>query len=223
MIRTLTHNAIVGVYITSAISPPSGAVRGDGNSFVCRLDGPEAACYRWVGKQDKNVRSVSVDSPTVRGDFTRSQFGLFLESCIMIGGSEVKGENAVHLNGDLSSCLFGASDTFGNEPLAPHDPSGAAMVGDIEVLCGTKSVNQARATGALSVKRRMWSADGDSERDSHGRRRHGDSESQFSARQAIGGSSPAIPNPLLGFVEAAKSRTRSLSGSDYTALAANEV
>lgn len=223
IIRTLTHDAVVGVYITSAISPPSGAVRGDGNSFVCRLDGPEAACYRWVGSNDLGGRSVSVDGH-ITGDFTRSQFGLFLDSCIMIGGSEIKGENAVYLNADLSTCLFGTSDTFGNGQLAPHDPSGAAMVADIEVLCGTRSVKQAKASGALDVKRRNWSVDAESERDSYGRRRHGNSESKAPTILAKKSGSPApASNPILGLGDVSQQRTRSFSGTDYTALAGNEV
>lgn len=221
VIKTLTHNAIIGVYITAAISPPSGAVRGDGNSFICRLDGPEAACYRWVGKIPANTRST--DNPLSSDSFTRSQFGIFLSNSIMIGGSDIKGENAVHLNGDLSSCFFGASDTFGNGPLAPHDPHGVAMISDIEVLCGSRSVNQARASGALDMKSRMWSMDTDDDIDSFVRRRHGDKESSGSIKRIVSGESPLTENPVLGFVEGAKGRGRSFSGSDYTALAGNEV
>lgn len=223
VIKTLKESAIVGVYITSAISPPSGAVRGDGNSFVCRLDGPEAGCYRWVGKSEKNTSSASLDSLASSNAFTRSQFGLFLESCILIGGSQVKGENAVHISGDLSSCIFGASDTFGNGPLAPHDPSGRTMISDVEVLCGTKSVLQAKASGALDVKRRMWSVDADTGRDSKGWRRHGDSESK--GVEVLTASEPdtTAVNPILGFVESGKLRGRSFSGSDYAALSGNEV
>jgi hypothetical protein len=247
IVRTLTQGAIVGVFIASAISPPSGAVRGDGNSFVCRLDGPEAGCYRWVGKKDLShgsASSSSLDSgpgspsPSPGVSFTRNQFGVFKDDCIMIGGSELKGENALYLSGDLSTVVFGASDTFGNAPLAAHDPSGTAAVADIEVLCGAKSVLQAQASGALDVKRRMWST-ADAEKES-GQRRHGDSESKGNRKYTLDGSTSApathtdthtgggnalgTVNPIFtSFGGAERKRTISFSGSDYAALAANEV
>lgn len=218
LLRTLTHGSVVGVYITSAISPPSGAIRGDGNSFVCRLDGPEAACYRWVGRTADNSDS-STDELVKSNNFTRSQFGLFLDSCIMIGGSQVKGENALYLSSDLAYCVFGSSDTFGNTQLAPHDPNGAAIVADLEVLCGAKSYNQAQSTGVLDVKRRMWTMD--SLATGRGGRVRGDSDQEGLTNYCINKKSSHTINPIMSSPE--NTKTVPYSGIDYTALTDNEV
>lgn len=206
IIKTLQHDALVAAFITSPISPPSGAVRGDGNCFVCRLDGPEAACYRWVGRND-SVSSMGATSPG--GNFTRSQFSIFRESNIMIGGSEVRGENAIYIDSDLSSCFFGASDTFGNPQLAPNDANGrSAPVADLEVLCGKRSMMVAVAKGDLDDKKRQWSVSEDGDPD-HKKRQIVDILRYEPTPTASG------LNPLLD-------RSRATSG-DYTALAGNEV
>jgi hypothetical protein len=147
IVRTLQNDCLVAAFITTTISPPSGEIRGDGNSFVCRLDGPDAACYRWIGK-DKNEE--------LQHKFTNNQFGVFSEKNIMIGGSREKGENAIFIDSDLSTCFFGVSDTFGNPQLAPNDSNGrSSLVAGVEVLCGVQSISRAQEN--TDYGKRLWS------------------------------------------------------------------
>jgi hypothetical protein len=48
LIKSVEIEAVIGIYLSSTISPPSNNTRGDGSSFCFRLDGPDGACYRWA-------------------------------------------------------------------------------------------------------------------------------------------------------------------------------
>ena len=152
LVKTLLEESVVGVFITSAISPPSDNIRGDGNCFVCRLDGSNAACYRWIGK--------SGHRPAHQSKFTENQFAIFNKSYVMIGGSEDLAENALFIDADLSTCLFGASDTFGNPCLATNGLNGQpAIISAVELFCGAKSISAAILSSGGNYSKRLWQTD----------------------------------------------------------------
>jgi hypothetical protein len=152
LIKTLLEESIVGVFITSSISPPSNSIRGDGNCFVCRLDGSSAACYRWIGK--------IVNASANHSKFTENQFAIFNKSYITIGGSEDSAENALYIDADLSTCFFGSSDTFGNPCLAANGLNGQpAIISAVELFCGTNSVTSAITISGGDYSKRLWKTD----------------------------------------------------------------
>lgn len=63
LIKSVEIEAVVGVYISSAISPPSSHTRGDGSCFCFRLDGPDGACYRWA-LINHQYAGITLPSPT---------------------------------------------------------------------------------------------------------------------------------------------------------------
>ena len=182
LVRTLQTSSVVGVFITSAISPPSESIRGDGNCFVCRLDGPEAACYRWIGKK---ILTSSQTHNRGNKTATKDQFAIFSESHIMIGGSADYGENALFIDSELSSCHFGVSDTFGNPQLASNGVNGrAATIADIELFCGTRSVNiEMSDTGNYS--KRVWKSEQCSYKDSTRKKESESSTIEYSDQNSV--------------------------------------
>lgn len=69
LIKSVEMEAVVGVYVSSVISPPSSHTRGDGSCFCFRLDGPDGACYRWALI---NHQYVGITLPTPTGPDTKT-------------------------------------------------------------------------------------------------------------------------------------------------------
>jgi hypothetical protein len=62
LIKSVEVEAVIGIYLSSTISPPSSSTRGDGSSFCFRLDGPDGACYRWALVNHQYV-GITLPSP----------------------------------------------------------------------------------------------------------------------------------------------------------------
>ena len=122
--------SVLGMFMSSAVSPPSGSVRGDGMCFCFRLDGPEARCYRWVGQSRHSVQALQS---------TELQFALCATNYLAFGGSAKSGTNALRLSADLTTCVTGESDTFCNPPLGAGQGGRGLEVGEVEVFCGKLS------------------------------------------------------------------------------------
>lgn len=154
LVRTVKTRAIFGFYLNSPISPPSTDVRGDGLTLIFRLDGPNAACYRWALQRS----AVGRDGREV-DDFIRHQFAVCSEQMITIGGSQRYATNAIRIDADLNIGHSGPSDTFANPGLVPEEGN-TFSISDIEVLCGKSSVAKAMRTERL-VHRMEWATERD--------------------------------------------------------------
>jgi hypothetical protein len=147
VLRSLEQRAVLGAFLPVAISPPSQRVRGDGRSFVFRLDGQNAQCYKWTHRSRQHgatgAGSVPVTGADASGPETgperddisgealaHQQFAVCSINYIIIGGSAVHGTNALRLDSDLRSCFCGPSDTFENEPLVPEEETQPFAVGE---------------------------------------------------------------------------------------------
>lgn len=109
------------------MSPPSKEVRGDGLTFVFRLDGTATRAYRWAGGGDEHSEE-GVQSSTV------NQFLVCSEDYLAVGGGSAEGSNALRISADLSTCSAGPSDTFSNPPLAPEEALQPFMLGECSDL-----------------------------------------------------------------------------------------
>ena len=90
--RTVDTQSIIGVYMSTPISPPSMNIRGDGRCFVFRLDGELAAAYRWTPPESGDVL-----------DTTYTQFAICGNDYMAFGGSKTYGTNAIRIAGDLAT------------------------------------------------------------------------------------------------------------------------
>jgi hypothetical protein len=195
LIKSVEVEAVVGVYISTPLTPPSSRPKGDGSSFCFRLDGPDGACYRWalinhqylggsstlplVGQQQTvgvtssppSISSASVSpassspSPassssttppsaqtrlsikllepnTSLSSSTFHQFAHCTVDYMAFGGSHTHGTNALRVTSDLMLCSCGHSDTFNNPSLTPDEPNEPWYVAEIEVFCGSHSVEK---------------------------------------------------------------------------------
>jgi hypothetical protein len=211
LIKSVEVEAVVGVYLSTCLAPPSSRTKGDGSSFCFRLDGPDGACYRWslinhqylgvgvgvgVGGgstiQQQTITTPPTDSskseegeviipssppsssatPTSAASsssssttppppspqnrlsikllepntsLTSSTFHQFAHCTVdymAFGGSQRHGTNALRLTSDLMLCSSGHSDTFNNPSLTPDEPNEPWYVAEIEVFCGSHSVNK---------------------------------------------------------------------------------
>lgn len=138
--------AVIGFFVTAAMSPPSAEVRGDGATTMCfRLDrgadGKSQQCYRWAWRSaDGGGRAVS--------DFTMNQFVVCSQSCLSIGASESLATNAIRFDRTLQSCSCGETDTFANPSLVGAAESGGIVgIRNVEVFCGLPSVEKAMRFG----------------------------------------------------------------------------
>jgi hypothetical protein len=150
VLRSLEQRAVLGAFLPVAISPPSQRVRGDGRTFVFRLDGQNAQCYKWTHRSRQQgaagAGSVPVTGAAASGPETETgtekddiisgealahqQFAVCSINYLIIGGSAVHGTNALRLDSDLRSCFCGPSDTFENEPLVPEEETQPFAVGE---------------------------------------------------------------------------------------------
>lgn len=131
LIRTVEHQAVIGMYMSEKISPPSMNVRGDGQCFCFRLDGANAAKYPWAAAEDK----IGVGNSA-----TQSQFAHCTHTYMAFGGSAKLGTNALRIEGSLTQVSSGPSDTYNNPPLVPEEVKQNFEVLDIEVFCGRAAV-----------------------------------------------------------------------------------
>lgn len=125
LIRSLKNSYVIGAFSTSRLSPPSKAVRGDGECFVFRLSGPQPAkAYKWFHNPARKKAGQSQ---------TSEQFLVATREYIAFGASHEHGTNALRLDGDLLTCSSGPSDTYHSASLTPGD-DGPFQVRDIEVI-----------------------------------------------------------------------------------------
>jgi hypothetical protein len=120
-------------------------VRGDGLTFVFRLDGEASVVYRWTRASQKKGEGeeegeggggsmVSSASPgserTEEVDSTSDQFLVAAHDYLSVGGGRALGSNALRIDADLASCFAGPSDTFSNPPLAPEESIQPFAIGE---------------------------------------------------------------------------------------------
>lgn len=130
LIKALDSQALVGMYLSTPVSPPSMAITGDGQCFCFRLDGEMASKYEWIPPAE---RQRSHDSPSPSSS-TWDQFALCAPEYMAFGGSEKHGTNAIRLESDLSVCSTGHSDTYRNPCLVPEEKGPHWRVMDVEVF-----------------------------------------------------------------------------------------
>ena len=137
------------------ISPPSQEVRGDGRTFVFRLDGEDSAAYRWSGTTssttdtDTDCTSNNTGSNKTRSELekesTVNQFVVAGHDYLAVGAGQALGSNALRIDADLASCYAGPSDTFANPPLAPEELMQPFMIGKLSFrgcCCGMLVKNE---------------------------------------------------------------------------------
>jgi hypothetical protein len=125
--------ALFGMFMSVAVSPPSVDVRGDGDCFCFRLEGPNAAKYPWKSPEEKiGTSDIS----------TTSQFAHCTHDYMAFGGSQELCTNAIRIDSDLLSASTGPSDTYDNPCLVPEEKANPFRVGDIEVFCGRSMVGK---------------------------------------------------------------------------------
>jgi hypothetical protein len=133
LLRTVEHQAVIGMYMSEKISPPSMDVRGDGQCFCFRLDGANAAKYPWASAEDK----IGVGNQA-----TLNQFAHCTHGYMAFGGSAKLGTNALRIEGSLANASSGESDTYSNPPLLPEHNKQTFEVQDMEVFCGRAAVRK---------------------------------------------------------------------------------
>lgn len=151
LVRSLQARVVIGAFLPVCMSPPSSVVRGTGLTFVCRLNGELAACYRW------NAKGEAEDRATVH------QFAMCREDCIIFGGSAEHATNAIRIDAELKTCYCGPSDTFNNPALAPEEPVQPFIIEELEVLCGKSSAS--RMMSDEGYMRSVWTSMDDAEDD----------------------------------------------------------
>ena len=125
--------ALFGMFMSVAVSPPSVDVRGDGDCFCFRLDGPNAAKFPWKPPEEKIGMSDVA---------TTSQFAHCTHEYMAFGGSQEFCTNAIRIDSDLLSGSTGPSDTYDNPNLVPEEKNNPFRMGDIEVFCGRTLVSK---------------------------------------------------------------------------------
>ena len=129
LLRSLESHALVGAFLPEPISPPSPTVRGDGHTFVFRLDGTHAGCFKWENisyNQDDRYGSAGFDTSLMQAHM---QFAMCTMDHIAVGASSVHGTNALRIDADLQRCISGTTDTFNNPPLVPEEPNQPFSIG----------------------------------------------------------------------------------------------
>lgn len=122
LIRSLGRGAVIGAFLPVAMSPPSPDVRGDGQTFVFRLNGDSAGCFKWGVKEDDDSVFSSMSQ-------AHQQFAICAADHIAFGGSSEYGTNAIRIDSELQSCFSGPSDTFRNPILVPEEETQPFAVG----------------------------------------------------------------------------------------------
>ena len=135
LIKTVDAQAVIGMYLSCTLAP-STSIRGDGDCFCFRLDGPNGACYRWA----LSPKAPPLLEPGVyQNSLTFHQFALCTSEYMSFGGSAVHGTNAIHVTGDLMTCSSGHSDTYNNPPLCADERSDSFQIEEMEVFVGSES------------------------------------------------------------------------------------
>lgn len=110
-----SESIIIGMYLSSKISPPSNNVRDNGESFCFLLTSEESNTkskyksikYPWINLEDNKENTSSCVN----------QFAVCSSKFMQFGGSEKYNSNAIYISENLHSCTTGYSDTYNNEPL----------------------------------------------------------------------------------------------------------
>jgi hypothetical protein len=135
LIKAVESQALVGMYLSTPVSPPSFAITGDGQCFCFRLNGELASKYEWASPAERQRSSNSTSS-------TWDQFALCAPEYMAFGGSEKHCTNAIRLDNDLSICSTGHSDTYNNPCLVPEERGPHWRVMDVEVYCSKALVKK---------------------------------------------------------------------------------
>lgn len=138
LIKAVNSHALIGMYLTTSISPPSFAITGDGQCFCFRLNGESASKYEWISPAERHQTRETASATSSTWD----QFALCAPEYMAFGGSEKHCTNAIRLDNDLSICSSGHSDTYNNPPLVPEERGANWQVLDVEVFCGKTLVKR---------------------------------------------------------------------------------
>eukprot|EP00607_Mallomonas_marina_P010388 CAMPEP_0182421996 /NCGR_PEP_ID=MMETSP1167-20130531/7591_1 /TAXON_ID=2988 /ORGANISM="Mallomonas Sp, Strain CCMP3275" /LENGTH=242 /DNA_ID=CAMNT_0024599689 /DNA_START=840 /DNA_END=1568 /DNA_ORIENTATION=- len=131
LLRLAEGTGILGAYLSTALSPPSTAIRGDGHTFIFRLDDPYSVCYRW-GEGTETGTGSELGNVS-----TQNQFAMCTNDFISFGASAEHCGFALHIDSELKYVTSGPSDTYGNTAsLVPELSQLRYMIRDIEVFCG---------------------------------------------------------------------------------------
>ena len=150
LVRSLETRALVGAFLPVPVSPPSPRVRGDGRTFIFRLDGSSAKCYGWKHRERANDAPDGPSDMDLAADLAHQQFAVCSSAFIIIGGSAKHGTNALRIDSDLKTCYCGPSDTFDNDPLVPEELSQPFTVGkNSDVSCFATDCNDCRERGSV--------------------------------------------------------------------------
>ena len=98
LLQTSNPRAVIGMYMSVPISPPSNEVRGNGECFFFRLDGNSPCAYRWEMQKPVSMNAI-----------THVQFAVCSKSFLSFGASDKHGTNALRINQDLTSGFAGMS------------------------------------------------------------------------------------------------------------------
>lgn len=154
LLRTLKSKAVFGAFISTDISPPSLKIRGTGESFVFRLNGPKRAKYEWSMLNAGGTSQSPSHSYSSASNPTLNQFAVFARDHIQIGGSATSSTNAIYLDETLHCCSSGPSDTFDNPPLVEQEEfedktKSTFEVDAIEVFATKSGYTRASMNGKL--------------------------------------------------------------------------
>ena len=154
LLKSVESKALFGMFLSVALSPASKDIRGDGQCFLFRLDGQKAISHRWAA-EDLSVSQQAAAS----NDVTLNQFAVCNEGYMLFGGSSQHGTNAIRVETDLKYCECGPSDTYGNsQSIVPEEAGRRFLLAEIEVLCGSRSVEAALGS-AQYQKKATWSSE----------------------------------------------------------------
>ena len=151
-----TSNAIIGVYVTSSISPPDNKPRGTGESFVFRLDDDHEMKYPWIGIDKANNTMISSLAPSVI-----NQFAMFSNDYMSFGCGDKYATNAIYIPSNLCNCSSGFSDTYNNPPLisineclssSSSTSSTSFDINDIEIYSLQSTYNKAIKHGKFEKR-----------------------------------------------------------------------
>jgi len=160
-------NVVLGCFLNTSISPPSLSIRGDYTSTIFNLNLDAPRLHKWCGEgghvngkklgqrvaddiANENIDDVDNEGSTIR------QFAVATNHYITVGGSKEHATNALRLDDNLKYVHTGYSDTFNNSPLLERiGEEGTSTtyqfeVENVELWCGTHSVESARRSGKLS-------------------------------------------------------------------------
>ena len=124
LVRIEGSAAVIGVFLTAALGPPSYELKGNCDCFVFRLDGLSTAYYN-CPVIDKDA---DASSPTLW------EFAMATPEYLAFGASASLSCNAIRLSDDLTRCSCGPSDTYANPRLVDSSLRNPLTVVDVEVF-----------------------------------------------------------------------------------------